>query len=72
VLSLDAFDTPVKVLEPCQMLGEIAPDLIVVLGVDVVLLGAPTTMFGVQPLSPVENVLALYETVREYGQYSIL
>ncbi len=45
-LGLDAPGTPVKVIEPYQMLGEIAPDLMEVLGVDVVPLGAPTTMFG--------------------------
>jgi hypothetical protein len=45
-LGLDAPGTPVKVVEPYQMLGEIAPDLIDALGVDVVSLGAPTTMFG--------------------------
>ncbi len=45
-LGLDAPGAPVKVIEPYQMLGEIAPDLIAALGVDVVPLGAPTTMFG--------------------------
>ncbi|HOU12048.1 MAG TPA: uroporphyrinogen decarboxylase family protein [Anaerolineae bacterium] len=45
-LGLDAPGTPVKVVEPYQMLGEIAPDLIAALGVDVVPLGAPATMFG--------------------------
>lgn len=45
-LGLDAPGTPVKVMEPYQMLGEIAPDLIAALGVDVVPLGAPATMFG--------------------------
>jgi len=45
-LSLDAPGTPVKVVEPYQMLGEIAPDLIAALGADVVPLGASTTMFG--------------------------
>ncbi|MBN2390676.1 MAG: methyltransferase [Anaerolineae bacterium] len=45
-LALDTPGTPVKVVEPYQMLGEIAPDLIAALGVDVVPLGAPTTMFG--------------------------
>jgi len=29
------------------------------------------TIHNVQPLSPVENVLALYQTVREYGEYPI-
>lgn len=45
-LGLDAPGTPVKVVEPYQMLGEIAPDLIRALGVDVVGLGSPRTMFG--------------------------
>jgi len=29
------------------------------------------TSHNVQPLTPVENVLAMYETVREYGGYPI-
>ncbi len=45
-LGLDAPGTPVKVTEPYQMLGEIAPDLLDALGVDVVGLGGPRTMFG--------------------------
>jgi len=45
-LGLDRPGTPVKVVEPYQMLGEIAPDLMDVLGVDVVGLGGPKTMFG--------------------------
>jgi len=45
-LTLDPPGTPVKVVEPFQMLGEIAPDLQEVLGVDVVPLGLPTTMLG--------------------------
>ena len=45
-LELDAPGTPVKVIDPYQMLGEIAPDLIEALGVDVVPLGSPTTIFG--------------------------
>lgn len=45
-LGLDAPGTPVKVVEPYQMLGEIAPDLMDALGVDVVGLGGPRTMFG--------------------------
>ena len=45
-LGLDKPGTPVKVVEPYQMLGEIAPDLQDALGVDVVGLGGPTTMFG--------------------------
>ena len=43
---LDRPGTPVKVVEPYQMLGEIAPDLAEFLGVDVLGLGGPTTMFG--------------------------
>ncbi len=45
-LQLDPPGTPVKVVEPFQMLGEIAPDLLDALGVDVLPLGKPTTMFG--------------------------
>ncbi len=43
---LDPPGTPVKVIEPYQLLGEIQPDLIEVLGVDVVGLMGPRTMFG--------------------------
>ena len=45
-LGLDKPGTPVKVVEPYQMLGEIAPDLMDALGVDVVSLGGPSNMFG--------------------------
>lgn len=45
-LGLDPPGTPVKVTEPYQMLGEIEPDLMAALGVDVVGLGGRTTMFG--------------------------
>ncbi len=45
-LGLDAPGTPVKVIEPYQMLGEIKPDLIETLGVDVVPLSGRKTMFG--------------------------
>jgi hypothetical protein len=45
-LGLDKPGTPVRVIEPYQMLGEIAPDLIDALGVDVVGLRSTTTMFG--------------------------
>ena len=45
-LGLDAPGTPVKVVEPYQMLGEIAPDLIDAAGVDVVGFGKPQTFFG--------------------------
>ncbi len=45
-LKLDPPGTPVKVVEPYQMLGEIKPDLMAALGVDVVGLGSPRNMFG--------------------------
>ena len=45
-LGLDEPGTPVKVVEPFQMLGEIKPDLMEALGVDVVSLGVPRGMFG--------------------------
>jgi len=45
-LQLDPPGTPIKVTEPYQMLGEIAPDLMAALGVDVIGLSNPNTMFG--------------------------
>ena len=45
-LGLDRPGTPIKVVEIYQMLGEIAPDLQAVLGVDVVSLHGTGTMFG--------------------------
>src|SRR5512135_3241874 len=45
-LKLDPPGTPVKVIEPYQILGEIAPDLQEALGVDVVGLPGPRNMFG--------------------------
>jgi hypothetical protein len=45
-LGLDPPGTPVKVTEPYQMLGEIKPDLMEALGVDVVPLGSPRGFFG--------------------------
>ena len=45
-LGLDAPGTPVKVTEPFQMLGEVGPDLIDALGVDVIGVGLPTNFFG--------------------------
>lgn len=45
-LGLDPPGTPVKVIEPYQMLGEIGPDLIEILGVDVIPLPGPRNMFG--------------------------
>lgn len=45
-LKLDAPGTPVKIVEPYQLLGEIAPDLLDAVGIDVVGLGKPQTLFG--------------------------
>ena len=45
-LRLDKPGTPVKIVEPYQMLGEVKPDLIDALGIDVVPLMSTTTMFG--------------------------
>jgi hypothetical protein len=45
-LGLGQPETPIKVTEPYQMLGEIAPDLADALGVDVVGLAGTRTMFG--------------------------
>ncbi len=45
-LGLDSPGTPVKVVEPYQMLGEIKPDLIEALGVDIVPLEGTRTFFG--------------------------
>jgi hypothetical protein len=45
-LGLDAPGTPVRVVEPYQMLGEIKSDLMDALGIDVVGLAKPSTMFG--------------------------
>jgi len=45
-LGLDAPGTPVKVVEPYQMLGEIGPDLVEALGLDVLGFGPRQTMFG--------------------------
>lgn len=45
-LGLNGPEHRVKVVEPFQMLGEIAPDLREALGVDVVGLGMPGTFFG--------------------------
>jgi hypothetical protein len=45
-LGLDPPGTPVKVVEICQMLGEIAPDLARALGIDTVSLSGTGTMFG--------------------------
>jgi hypothetical protein len=45
-LKLDPPGTPVKVIEPYQVLGEIGPDLMDILGIDVVGLGKPQNLFG--------------------------
>ena len=45
-LQLDLPGTPVKVIDPFTMLGEVAPDLQDALGVDVVSLSLPYTMLG--------------------------
>jgi hypothetical protein len=45
-LHLDPPGTPVKVVEPYQMLGEIKSDMIQKLGVDVIPLGGRKNMFG--------------------------
>src|SRR5208337_5166885 len=45
-LGLDEPGTPVKVVEPFQMLGEIKPDLIAALGADVVGVVGTGTPFG--------------------------
>ncbi|MEA3336589.1 MAG: uroporphyrinogen decarboxylase family protein [Chloroflexota bacterium] len=45
-LGLDEPGTPVKVIEPYQMLGEVKADLMEVLGVDVVPLQGNRTIFG--------------------------
>jgi len=45
-LALDGPGAPVKVVEPYQMLGEIAPDLAARLGVDTVGLPGTSTLFG--------------------------
>src|SRR5512142_2533381 len=47
-LKLDPPGKPVKVVEPYQMLGEIAPDLQERVGVDVAGLGGLDTLFGYQ------------------------
>jgi len=45
-LQLDPPGTPIKVIEPYQLLGEIKPDLMDALGVDVIPLPSPRTLFG--------------------------
>ncbi len=46
VLDLDPPGTPVKIIEPFQMLGEIKPDLIQALAIDTVQVGGTGTAFG--------------------------
>jgi hypothetical protein len=46
VVGLDEPATPIKVVEPMQMLGEIKPDLMDALGIDVIGLGNSSTIFG--------------------------
>jgi len=45
-MGLDEPGTPVKIVEPYQLLGEIKMDLIEALGVDVVGVGSPFNLFG--------------------------
>src|SRR5512141_1977088 len=45
-LGLDRPGTPVKVVEPYQMLADIQPPLMDALGLDVIGLSSPRTMFG--------------------------
>ena len=45
-LGLDAPGTPVRVIEPFQFLGEIKPDLVDALGLDVVPVAPPQNLFG--------------------------
>jgi len=45
-LGLDKPGTPVRVIEPFQMLGEIADDLVEILGVDVLSITGSKNMFG--------------------------
>ena len=45
-LALDALGTPVKVIEPLQMLGEVKLDLVEALGIDTVRLAGTGTSFG--------------------------
>ena len=45
-LKLDPPKTPVKVIEPLQMLGELKPDLLEIFGADVVSVGGLNNIFG--------------------------
>ncbi len=50
-LQMDPPDTPIKVIEPYQMLGEIKPDLMAALGVDVVGIWGRNNMFGYENIN---------------------
>ena len=52
-LELDSPGTPVKITEPYQMLGEVGNDLVEALGVDVVELSGPRTLFGFPKAEPI-------------------
>jgi hypothetical protein len=45
-LHLDPPGTPVRLVQPCQMLGEVTPDLLDAIGADVVGVGLPTNTYG--------------------------
>ena len=47
-LGLDKPGTPVKVIEPYQMLGEITPDLMATVGTDIINLSGAKNLFGYQ------------------------
>jgi len=65
-LHLDPPGTPVKVIEPYQMLGEIQPDLMDALGVDVVSIHATPDGSFPRPAEPLpENLGALCDLVRQ-------
>jgi uroporphyrinogen-III decarboxylase len=82
-LGLDSPGTGVKVVEPFVMIGEIKPDLMQALGCDIVAVREQVQIFGrgggyifaavhnIQALVPIENLLAMFETVRTAGQYSM-
>lgn len=48
-LGLDPPGTPVKVLRPYLMLGDVKPDLVAALGIDVVPLTGKSNLFGLKP-----------------------
>src|ERR1039457_347575 len=45
-LRLDPPGTPIRLCEPFQMLGEVTPDLVELLGIDTVRVGMPGNIFG--------------------------